>query len=238
MIAVMRTIIDVSFDFRSDTPLGNDPDAHSPTLREYQKLLWSKPLPGGEVFELVDTTPRVYLHHKSTMGEFFLSSDSAIPSFVCARRISHVIEQIPARELEAFRSITFTIGGMMVFPGNRINNKMTINAARGFHPQIQDRFDLTAECIRRHYLNEPSPLSDTLDRYADFFAVFENFRGYAEFFLLQDLVSEDFTAVKFFAPFDDFKTSPLPASKEAYVEYKQLAMNFIASRNRRILESC
>jgi uncharacterized protein DUF6994 len=34
--------IDVTFDFRSDTPRGRDPDARSPTLRSYHQLLWSK----------------------------------------------------------------------------------------------------------------------------------------------------------------------------------------------------
>ena len=53
---------------------------------------------------------------------------------------------------------------MMIFPGNRIGRKMTINGARGFHPRIKDRFDLTVECIRRHYRKENSPLSDTLAR--------------------------------------------------------------------------
>ena len=233
----MRTQIDTTFDFRSDTPPGKDPDALSPTLRRYHKLLWSKPLPGGGVFKLVDITPKGYLHHQSEMGEFFLSSDAVIPFFTRETRIAHIIKQIPAEELETFNTIGYTIGGMMVFPGNRVGGKMTINGARGFHPRIKDRFDLTVECIRRHYHNESSPLTETLERYAVFFALFENFRGYVEFFLLQDLVSEDFFRVKFFTPFDDFKKSPLPTSKEAYVEYKQLALEFIEARNRRILES-
>lgn len=38
----------------------------------------------------------------------------------------------------------------MVFPGNRIDKKMTINQARGCHPRIRDRFDLTVEFIRLH----------------------------------------------------------------------------------------
>ena len=124
----------------------------------------------------------------------------------------------------------------MVFPGNRIGGKMTINGARGFHPRIKDRFDLTVECIRRHYRNESSPLGETLERYADFFGLFESFQGYVEFFLLQDLVNDDFTAVKFFTPFGDFNLSPLPASKEAYLSYKQLAIAFIDARNRRIVK--
>ncbi len=43
------------------------------------------------------------------------------------------------------------------------------------------RFDLTLECIRRHYLDEPSPLSDTLAWYADFFGLFGDFAGYVDF---------------------------------------------------------
>ncbi len=233
----MSSQIDTTFDFRSDTPPGKDPDALSPTLREYHKLLWSKPLPGGVVFDLVDTTPRVYLHHKSEMGEFFLASDTVIPLFRREFKIAHIIDQIPVEELEAFNTIGYTIGGMMVFPGNRIGGKMTINGARGFHPRIKDRFDLTVECIRRHYLGEASPLSDPLERYADFFRLFENFRGYVKFFLLQDMVANDFSAVKFFLPFNGFEESPLPSTKEAYIAYKQLAVEFIEARNRRILQS-
>ena len=111
---------------------------------------------------------------------------------------------------------------------------MTINGARGFHPRIKDRFDLTVECIRRHYLDEPSPLSDVLARYADFFGLFGDFAGYVDFFHLQDLVNEDYSAVKFFTPFEDFTGSPLPGTLDAYLEYRQRAIEFIESRNRRI----
>jgi hypothetical protein len=40
--------------------------------------------------------------------------------------------------------------------------------------------------------------------------------------------------VTFFAPFDDFKSSPLPSSSEAYVNYAQRAIAFIEARNGRI----
>jgi hypothetical protein len=231
-----RFQIDTTFDFRTDTPPGKDPDTYSATLRQYHKQLWSKPLPGGVVFKLVDTTPHVYLHHQSEIGEFFLSSDSVVPSFTREKRIAHIINQISEYELDEFKTIGYTIGGMMVFPGNRVDGKMTINGARGFHPLIKDRFDLTVECFRRYYSNEISPLSDTLERYADFFTLFENFRGYVEFFLLHDLVTDNFSGVKFFLPFSDFNTSPLPASREEYIEYKKLAVEFIEARNRRIIE--
>ena len=43
-------LIDTSFDFRIDSA-GRDPDKYSPTLRRYHRLLWSKPLPSGEMFD-------------------------------------------------------------------------------------------------------------------------------------------------------------------------------------------
>ena len=231
----LSTLVDITFDFRSDTPPGKDPDSYSPTLRRYHQVLWSKPLPGGVQFDLVDTTPQVYLHHLSEIGEFWLSSDAVIPSFTRERKIAHIIDQIPENELASFNTIGYKIGGMMIFPSHRVGGKITINAARGFHPRIKDRFDLTVECIRRHYEGEDSPLSETLGRYADFFNLFESFRGYVEFFLLQDIVNEDGTAVQFLSPFDEFETSPLPSSKEEYLSYKKLAVEFIEARNQRIL---
>ncbi len=224
--------IDITFDFRSDTPLGKDPDAWSPTLRRYHRLLWSKPLPSGLVFDLSDAT-RAYLHHRSELGEFWLTSDAVIPTFKTQAHVATYIKQQP-EEAAAFDSIGYTIGGMMVFPGNRIGRKNTINGARGFHPRIKDRFDLTVECIRRHYGSEASPLSDVLARYADYFRLFGDFRGYAEFFLLQDLVNTDCTAVRFFMPFDNFKSWPVPGSLTAYLEYRDLAGGFVEARNRRI----
>jgi len=231
----MAIQIDTTFDFRSDTPAGKDPDSHSPTLRQYHRMLWSKPLPSGPLFDLVTSTPRVYIHHNSSLGEFFLSSDAVVPTFTRESRLSHIIRGISPERLEAFLRMSYTIGGMMLFPGNRVGRKMTINGARGFHPRIKDRFDFTVECIRRHYLREWSPLEGVLERYATFFRLFEDFRGYVEFFLLQDLVTEDYSTVKFFTPFEAFHSSPpLPSSTESYLDYMYLAEDFIDARNRRI----
>jgi len=230
-------VLDIAFDFRTDTPPGKDPDALSPTLRRYHKRLWSKKLPSGDLFELDDTRPNAYLYHQSTVGEFFLTSDAVVPTFTREARISHVLDQVPLHVQQEFLSIGYTIGGMMVFPGNRVGRKMTINGARGFHPRIKDRFDLTVECIRRHYRNEKSPLTDTLARYGEFFEVYGDFQGYVEFFLLQDLVTDDCSSVRFFSLFDDFTTSPLPESLEAYEEYRKLAISFIEARGKRMLQS-
>ncbi|MBP1466072.1 hypothetical protein EYB53_010190 [Candidatus Chloroploca sp. M-50] len=225
----MRHAINIAFDFRSDTPVGKDPDVASPTLRRYHKLLWSKPLPGGVPFELSDSRTDCYLYHRSELGEFFLASDTVIPSF---RKVPHIKALIPQKEIEAFNTIGYTIGGMMVFPGNKIDGKMTMNGARGFHPLIRDRFDLTLECIRRHYAGEASPLSEPLRRYSDFFMLFADFRGYVEFFLLQDLVIGN--EVKISGPYDNFRSSPVPKDAYEYRAYRDDAVAFINARNQRI----
>lgn len=225
--------IDTSFDVRTDAA-GKDPDSHSPTLRRYHQLLWSKQLPNGRHFHLDDSVQGIYLHHRSELGEFFLSSDSVIPSFTRWKRLGHIIEQFPEEQNEAFRSIGYTIGGMMVFPGNRIDGKNTINGERGFNGKISDRLDLTLECVRRHYLLQDSPLADTLSRYREFFALFEDFKGYVDFFMLQDLVTEDYATIKFFMPFDDFNTPPVPRDRDAYVEYRHRSIGFVEARNHRI----
>lgn len=90
------------------------------------------------------------------------------------------------------------------------------------------------ECIRRHYLDKLSPLSDPLARYADFFGLFDDFAGYVDFFHLRDLVNEGTATVKFFMPLEDFTASPLPGTLDAYFVYRQRAIEFIESRNRRI----
>ena len=114
---------------------------------------------------------------------------------------------------------------------------MTINGARGINHKIQDRFDLTLECIRRFYLKENSPLSDTLERYSQFFNLFDDFRGYVNFFLLQDLVEENHSVIKFWHPFNGFDNFPLPNNIEEYQAYKTNVIDFVTARNQRILNS-
>lgn len=227
--------IDTSFDFRTDSFGKNaDPDAVSPTLRRYHQLLWSKSLPGGSMFDLSINTPGVYLHHQSAVGEFFLSSDTVIPTFTLWPAMKPITGQLTESENEAFRTIQYTIGGMMVWPGNRIDSMPTINQARGLHPRIKDRMDLTLECFRRHYLGQVSPLTAALARYNDFFALFEDFSGYVTFFLLQDMLADDQRAVDFFMPFGDFKTPAVPKDVDAYRSYRQRSIDFIEARNQRI----
>ncbi len=230
----MSNLIDTNFDFYSDTPARKDPDSYSPTLRRYHKILWSKPLPNGLRFDLTDTTPKVYLHHQSELGEFFLSSDSIAHTYSRLKRMQHIINQIPSKEIDSFFSLSSTIGGYIIFPKNKVDNQMTINGARGCNPKILDRFDLTLECIRRHYLNEGSPLSDVLQRYSTFFSLFQNFQGYVNFFFLQDLVTEDYLSIKFYLPFDSFNNPPLATNVHEYLSYKNNMTDFVLARNQRL----
>ena len=230
----MNSLVDTTFDFRSDTPSGKDPDIYSPTLRRYHQILWSKPLPNGIKFDLIENHETSYLYHASQLGTFYLSSDTATHTFSKWKSMSHIIEKIPSCEIEEFRHMSYTIGSMLIFPSNRIDGKSTINGSRGFHPQIKDRIDLTLECIRRYYLSESSPLSEVLSRYRNFFELFGNFKNYVDFFLLNDLVEEIFEKIKFLLPFNNYHGSPVPRNIEDYLIYKSNTINFIKNRNLRI----
>jgi hypothetical protein len=127
-----------------------------------------------------------------------------------------------------------TIGAYIIFPNNKINNKQTINSARGCNGKIDDRFDLTLECIRRFYLDLSNPLSDVFLRYQNFFNLFGDFRGYVDFFLLQDLVTENYKEIKFYLPFDNFATAPKFHNIEDYLTYQERVIDFVTKRNRRI----
>ena len=225
--------IDINFNVYSDTPEGKDPDSYSPTLRNYHKNLWSKKLPNGSLFKLNETIP-MRLHHKSELGEFVLSSDSIANTYSSVKSSYNIIKNIKADEIEKFVSLCSTIGGYIIFPSERINNQMTINGARGINKKIRDRFDLTLECIRRYYREEDNPLNETLKRYSSFFKLFVNFQSYVDFFLLQDLVDNNYSEIKYFIPFKNFEESPLPDDTNHYKLYKENLSIFVVSRNERI----
>jgi hypothetical protein len=224
-------MIDTKFNFYSDAR-GGDPDSTSPTLRKYHKILWSKPLPNGKTFNLCDNKNGVYLYHKSELGEFFLGSDAITHSYKYHKKKNSIIKQIP-KEVDELFDAGSTIGAYIIFPNNRINGNHTINQARGVNSLIDDRFDLTLECIRLFYLGQKSPLYDTLLRYKDFFDLFYNFKSYIEFFLLQDIVNKK-ENIKFYLPFDNFKICPTFSDTNEYLLYKKRVINFIRSRNKRI----
>ena len=123
-----------------------------------------------------------------------------------------------------------------MFPKNKVDGCQTINQARGINRLIDDRFDLTLECIRRHYLSKQSPLTQTLENYKEFFSLFVTFKEYVDFFLLNDLVDGS-GEIKFYLPFDGFQNKPNFNSINDYRLYADRVHQFIDARNARILQS-
>ncbi len=230
-------LIDTDFDFESECPPGKDPDQYSPTLRSYQQALHRKPLPDGTLFDLQPAPGRGLLAYRTEGMELFLSSDSIVTTYRGTSAVEPILAQVPESELRHFYRAASTIAAKILFPAHRVDGKITINGARGFYVKIADRMDLTLECVRRHYAGESSPLSEVLARYSDFFDLFGDFVGYVDFFLLQDLVTEDPTEVRFFLPFDDFARAARPRDLEAYQRYSSACLAFLAARSRRIAKA-
>jgi len=64
------------------------------------------------------------------------------------------------------------------------------------------------------------------------FNLFCDFRGYVEFFLLQDLVSPNYSSVKYHIRHSDIEEPPLPNSVNEYLEYRENSINFIKKKSR------
>jgi len=226
--------IDVTYNFQTETE-PYDADRYSNTLQEYHRILWSKVLPNGEMFEL-KKIDKNRLYHKSNLGEFYLSSDRAVPTFSNWKKMEHIIKEIPKEKLSNFINITETIGAITIWPSNRIEQKATINGAKGLISKVSDRLDLTIECIRRYYLDQESPLYVTFKRYDSFFRLFEDFKGYVDFFLFQDAVSKNYNSVKIAPPYDSFESVPVPKTVEEYMQYMTYTTELVKARNKRIEE--
>ena len=192
-------------------------------------------MPSGKHFELTPRSQKPYaLHHDSVLGKFVLTSDSVLPTFTRRPDMQAIVGQLPLADVDAFKTLSYTIGGMILWPGDQIGRKWTINQARGCIGKIADRFDLTVECIRRHYDGDTShPLADTFGRYRTFFDLFESFAGYVDFWLLGDLVDAN-GEVKLFLPSENFTLPSVPRSHAEYVAFRQHTTAFVTARNERI----
>lgn len=240
------SVIDVNFDFTSDTKgywnnywdhepilgcVNRDPDSASKTMQLYHKLLYSKPLPNGEIMDLKIGGGANYL----TWKNFRFGSDSIIVSFRY-KRYRNMIEQVANsltdyhKYMENYIHKSYTLGGEIIFP-KRMGG---INQSRGCNQFIKDRWDLTLECIRRFYINEESPLSDILLQDKDFFDLFVDFKGYVDYFYLQDCVSTDYSKVVFWLGDGEFKPFPLPKTVDEYLKWIERELEFVKMRNNRI----
>jgi len=223
--------IDVSFDARDDAG-GRDPDTYSATLKAYHRALWSRPpRPGLPSFEFQPGGRTAYLRHESdVLGNIAIGSDTIITSHQGKRAALYA--QVDPAVNAAFHRQGMTLGGFLVFPV-RFGLGWTVNQARGMRADIADRFDLTLECIRRHYAGVGGgPLERYLAVYDYFFELFGDFKTYVEFFFLQDLVAAD--GIRWLHDFDDFVSPPLPTTLDGYLDYRERQLEFVAARNARI----
>jgi hypothetical protein len=66
--------------------------------------------------------------------------------------------------------------------------------------------------------------------------LFGDFKGYVDFFLFQDFVTEDYSEVRVAPPFDDFVSRPVLSTVEEYMRYMVFTEVLIQSRDKRIGE--
>lgn len=219
--------IDTTFDFRSDS-YGKDPDCGSKTLQEYHRILWSRQLPNGQKMELEANSN--YL----TWNGMTFGSDSVIVSFRW-KRYEWMLKQLREKlddydqYFEDYLRKAYTIGGELIFPKTN-----SINRSKGMNHYICDRLDLTLECIRRYYNGEESPLYEVLSKNKMFFDLFVDFKGFVDYFLLQDLVSVDYTKINLWLETELFVKDPLPQTVEEYLKWIDLELEFTEKRNERI----
>lgn len=231
---------DVDFDFACDTPAGKDPDSHSPTLRTYHQLLWSKTTGTGHVLALEAPSNRSkgYLLHVGAERMVF-GSDTITNSYgrwLRPKALAASITALSEEQRVRYLNQPYTIASSMVWPV-RSKHRPTINQARGTRSVIADRMDLTLECVRRHFGGEEDhPLRNVLQSYGDFFAFFDGFADFVGFFHLQDLVTPDLERVNFWLPHDEFRRPGTPVSVDEYVTYREGTLDFIERRRARIRE--
>ena len=222
--------IDIHFDVQTDSN-GKDPDSASPTLRAYHQLLWSKPLPNGQEMKLgIEKNCLKW-------GDIWFGCDSITASFLHWRfPLKEYVEQnIPnfAEWKNNYWHKTYTIGGSIIFPMHR----WSMNQARGCSVKICDRWDLTLECIRRFDAGESTPLDKALEKDRDFFSLFVDFKGYVDFFLLQDCVDEKYN-VKKWLDTNHFDSMPMPKNIDEYYKWIDTQLDFVAKRGKRIEDYC
>ncbi len=238
------TEIDDEFCFYDDEDYRDDADRDSRRLREWHRQLWSKRLPTGDRLEWL-IEPDGYLVSAAPHGPFRVSSDTIATSHSNYKRfgIEQVQDDFSAEALKHYERAFYTIGGFIIFPPR----PQSLNQRRRTDSSIADRFDLTLECIRRHYVGGPeSPLTEILNTDAGFFELFgrgaPGFTAYVDFFQLQDLVSNDSISIIWLDGVEadewDFRAAPLPRSESGYRKYLDNVAGFVASRNRRIRRWC
>ncbi|KAA1420900.1 hypothetical protein F0U44_00685 [Nocardioides humilatus] len=235
--------IDVGFCFYDDPDYDTDADRDSTLLREWHRLLWSKKLPGDSSSIKWQVEPGGYLTCFARGGTVRVSSDTIATthSRYARQGMSELWAELSPAEQQHYDRAFYTIGGFVIFPVRR----GSLNQLRGTDSRISDRFDLTLECIRQHYMGEQAnPLAQPLALDAHFFGLFgvgaSGFSAYVGFFHLQDMVAGN--AIRWMDDRGgnewDFASPPLPQSAPVYRRYLENVSQFVSARNARIRKWC
>ena len=209
-----------------------DPDLVSRFLINDSIRLWNSiPLPNNKHLQLSEHYPRgaIISHNQNIL----LSNDSITASFRGRRQCPEVIQQAAEslgiekwhQYVERHLRETYTIGGSIIFPRHR----NSINQMRGFNRNIQDRWDLTLQCIKDFYDGKDSPIGWCIEQDKGFFGLFGSFEGYVDFFLLNDCVESDYEVI------DWMPDTVLPRDADEYFMYMGKQDGFVRKRNERIL---
>ena len=240
--------MNINYNYRDDLKnKSDDPDRLSFNLKLTHEQLWSKPLPNGDMLKLKATRDNIEGYLNGELA-FLFNPDSFVNTLSNSNRNKYSdlvgkwrkTNQEIDSEVNHYYSCGYTIGESIIFPirGDNGSPKNTINIARGLNASVQDRTDLTLECIRKYYLNEDNPLGKCFNNNAKFFALFGNgFQGFVNFvkwFCLDDLVSNDYKSVIPFTLTLNFK-HPQPETEEEYLLYIRSVNSFVNKRNQRLL---
>jgi hypothetical protein len=234
--------IDVAYSFYDDPDFVADADRDSQLLKRWHERLWSKALPSGERLTWVPA-PGSYLTADSSHGPLRVSSDTIATTHAgyASAGITHLWSELEDAEKLHIERALYTIGGFIIFP----TRPQSLNQRRGTDSRIADRFDLTLECIRGHYVGQSeNPLADVIQADANYFRLFgdgsEGFSAFVDFFHLQDLLIDgsvrwlDVSSTQVW----DFDAPPLPTSAPAHRRYLDNVLTFVSARNQRIKDWC
>ena len=187
-----------------------DPDVNSRKLYEAHIQFWNKRCEKYENINKISTHGQCECELKIDNTDIILGSDSIMSIYwhrtygITPKIMKEFNENISkfikntdyTSFIRKYLRKSNTLGGFIVFP--RHNN--SINQLRGTKSEINDRFDLTLECIKRYYNQEKenNPLYDVLEHNSVFFNMFGSFENYINFSCLGPWVNENYQVVDVF----------------------------------------
>jgi hypothetical protein len=217
-----------------------DVDAASPRLYCCHELLWSGELPNGENLRLVfcrESDNRFML--KDENFPLPLTSDTISRSH---SKLDNLLQSgvISKEEANGYLRASRSIGSFLIWPirGDKGNPWNTVNIVRA--RTVNDRIDLTLwhlkNCYEKNWgederdeLGKPIGLYKTFKLYRSWFELFKTFKGFVDFFHLQDFVNEGDYSVQLFA-----ETTAIRMGSDLELKYVRWLLDKISARDEKL----